>query len=189
MATAPMLSLKWNDAQLRGKFREIAAQAPVAAARALNKSLTTARAVMARNISSDVGLKVGVVKEQIRTEAATKDTLTARLTVSGARMPLIDFHARGPEPSRGRGRGVTARLKGGKGRYPHAFIATMRSGHRGVFQRVRRSRLPITELHGPSLPMVFQKHIPAGLEAGHTALAKNLQSELNFELRRIASQR
>lgn len=186
---APFLALKWNTTHLRGKFARVAAQAPQAAARALNKSLTTARAVMARNVSGDVGLKVGVVKDKIRTEAATKDSLVARLTISGARIPLIDFNARGPVPSRGRGRGVTTRMRGGKGRYPHAFIATMSSGHTGVFQRVRRSRLPITELHGPSLPFVFAKHIPAGLAAGHTALAKNLASELNFELRRIAAQR
>lgn len=41
--------------------------------------------------------------------------------------------------------GVSVR---GRGSYPHAFLAGMESGHRGVMMRVGKSRLPIRELFG-----------------------------------------
>jgi len=166
---------------------------PSAVSRALNRAGTTTRAVMARAISKDLGLKVSTVREQLRIEKATPEHLVVRISVTGKRLPLIDFKARGPEPSRGRGRGVTARLPGGAGRYPQAFIARVGAGgHRGVFIRAaqgasqRRSRgawspnLPIKELHGPSLPKVFEKVTPEGLEAGQASFVTNLKSELRF---------
>jgi hypothetical protein len=92
---------------------------------------------------------------------------------------------------------VTARLPTGLGKYPQAFIATMRSGHRGVFMRVgassrrsagaRSANLPITELHGPSIPLVFGKHLAAGLARGEAQLRKNLVHELRFALQESAA--
>jgi hypothetical protein len=157
---------------------------PVAIARALNRAGTSTRAVMARAISKDTGLPVNTVRGKLHLDKATPHHLVVRISVTGKRLPLINFKARGPEPSRGRGRGVTARLPGGAGRYPHAFIATMATGHKGVFQRQSRGpgsrRLPIRQLYGPSLPKVFEKVTPEGLAAGEAALVKNLVSELRF---------
>lgn len=172
--------------------------APQGIARALNRAATTARAVMAREVATDLGIRVSKVKDQITIESARSDmsSPTVRIVVTGTRIKLIEFNAKGPVPSRGRGRGVTARLPGGKGRYPNAFIATMRSGHVGVFQRVphatrhgaapHRPQLPIYELRGPSMPHVFAKHMEAGLTAGQEAVRKNLERELSFALRQSA---
>lgn len=166
---------------------------PLAEMRALNRAGTTMRAVMARGISKNVGLPVATVRAQLRLEPAAKDKPVVRLTVSGRRLPLIEFNAKGPWPSRGRGRGVTARLLGGAGRYPNAFIAYVGSGrHKGVFIRganlVRTSRgawgknLPIKELRGPSLPRVFEVVSPEAQAAGQASLTKNLSHELRFAL-------
>jgi hypothetical protein len=155
---------------------------PNAIMRALNRAGTSTRAVMASLSAKDLGLPVGTVREQMPIQKATPTRLLVRISTTGKRIPLIDFKARGPEPSRGKGRGVTARLPGGKGRYPHAFIAVMRSGHRGVFQRTGRARLPVVELKGPSLPRVFDKFAPQGLARGEEALRKNLAHELRFAL-------
>lgn len=43
--------------------------------------------------------------------------------------------------------GVTVRSRGS---YKHAFIATVGSGHEGVFEREGKARLPINELFGPN---------------------------------------
>jgi hypothetical protein len=169
---------------------------PNAIARALNRSIGSASTIMSREMAGDLGLKVGDVKTEMRVKEARPDDLVARLSVSGKRIPLIKFGAKGPEPSRGRGRGVTARLSGGRNRYPNAFIATVGSGHRGVFIRkaslLRKSpgawgkNLPITELRGPSLPHVFRKFLPIGLARGQEQLAKNLAHELSFAARSAA---
>ena len=178
-----MIGMRFDTSSAEAAFQRLEDRAPQAIARALNRAITSARVVMRRAMATDLGLKQGAVDKQFFVLNARPDKLKASLEVRGKRIPLIEFGARGPEPSRGKGRGVTARLPGGKGRYPHAFIATMRSGHRGVFQRVRGTRLPIVELRGPSLPRVFRKYQAAGLQRGEEALRTNLEHELQFAMR------
>lgn len=166
---------------------------PVAQMRALNRAITSANVVMVRTIAGDLGVKQGAVRERIRVEQATPERLRSRLYANAKRIPLIDFGAKGPEPSRGKGRGVTVRTASGRRTIPGAFIATMGSGHRGVFQRVagasgrrgpapKRSQLPIRELFGPSIWKVFKKFEAVGIARGREALIKNLQSEFRFAL-------
>lgn len=167
--------------ELRRDLEALGAQGPIVAARAVNRAATSGRAAMAQAIRADAGLSSQAVKDAIRIEKATKSRPKAVVEVAGRRIPLIAFQARGPEPSRGRGRGVSYRLPGGRGRVPDAFIATMRSGHRGVFKRRQGAkRLPVTELHGPSIPHVFEKRFAVFLDAADKALVKNLASEISF---------
>lgn len=187
---AAAFSVKFNTAQIDKAIQALGAQAPKAIARAINRSVVTTRAVLARDISGDTGLKVSAVKEQLKVTDAQPDRLIAQIRVSGKPIPLIDFKARQTRT------GVTARLPGTK-RYQGAFIARMKSGHRGVFKRVpngkrrgpkpHRSQLPIYELHGPSLPKVFTKFTPSALKAGEESLQKNLAHELSFALKQSAT--
>lgn len=184
----PSFAVRLHSASTEKALDRLKERAPYVCARALNRSITSGRVVMTKAIAQDLGLQQQVVREELVIGEAKPTKLTATLTVRGKRIPLIDFRARGPEPSRGRGRGVTARLPGGAGRYPHAFIATMRSGHRGVFQRTGAAkRLPIHELRGPSLPFVFDKYIPLGLERCEAVLYKNLEHEFAFAMRAAAA--
>jgi hypothetical protein len=107
-----------------------------------------------------------------------------QLEITGNRIPLIDFAARGPEPSRGRGRGVSYRLPGGRSRDPHAFIATMPSGHRGVFKRTGKERNPIIQSHGPSLVNVFRNKLDFGAERAKAALEEQVRLVIAFALSR-----
>jgi hypothetical protein len=138
---------------------------------------------MVREVARDLGLRQGDVTDRISTRAALEthgDRMSAWIIATGARIPLFRFRARQTRS------GVTARLPGGAGQYPGAFIATMRSGHTGVFKRRASGRLPISELHGPSVPKVFEKFIPAGIARGHEQLIKNLVHELRFALSQSA---
>ena len=172
---------------------KLRAKAPVAQMRALNRAIASANVAMVRVIAGDIGVKQGTVRERIRIELATPERLRARLYANAKRIPLIDLGAKGPEPSRGRGRGVTVKGAGGRRTIPNAFIATMNSGHRGVYERVagasgrrgpapKRSQLPIRELFGPSIWKVFTKYEDVGLARGREQLIKNLQSEFRFAL-------
>lgn len=162
---------------LRKKF-------PQAIKRALKRAGTSGRAEMVRQIAADTGLPQTRIRSEIK--IITVGDTAVQLEVAGTRVPLIDFKAKGPEPSRGRGGGVSYRLPGGQGRAPHAFIATMKSGHRGVFQRRAggTDRLPINELFGPSLVHVFDKYLPQGAERAQESLVTNLRSEIAFALSR-----
>lgn len=168
-------------------FRPAALVLPYAIARGINRSAGSAQTVAVRELSRDLGARAKDVRDNLRLKPARAQDLSATLTATGRRIPLISFHARGPEPSRGRGRGVTYRIRGGPQRLPHAFIATMRSGHRGVFRRAEVRRLPIIELFGPSIPLVFARRAIRNAILGRYAevLPGNLKHEIEFELRRL----
>jgi len=178
--------LTLNTKQTERALDNLRLQAPIAIARALNKSIASGKTLMVRLVAQDMGVKQADIRDKVIVVPATHDHQTAALKASAKRIPLIDFNARGPEPSRGRGRGVTARMPGGAGRYPNAFIAEMKSGHRGVFMRRDTRRLPIRELFGPSIAHVFVKHVEIGLARAREQLVKNLQSELRFVMRQAA---
>jgi hypothetical protein len=180
-------TLTLNTQSTARAFARLKSASTIAIPRALNKSIASGKTLGVRLIAEDMGLRQADVRDRIGLKQATPDNHVASLSASFKRVPLIDFNATGPEPSFGKGRGVRARFPGGAGRYPRAFIATMKSGHRGVFERTGASnRLPIHELFGPSLAFVFVKHRPEMQARALEQLAKNLQHELRFALTQAA---
>lgn len=164
---------------------------PSVLARAMAKTAVSARQTMVEAISADTGLAQAKVRENVRIIKSGADG--AQVEAKGKRIPLIEFGARGPEPSRGKGRGVSYRNPGGRGVAPHAFIATMPGGHRGVFERSPdavhkrspkggRTMLGIRELKGPSIVNVFRKYLPDGAKRATESLKTNLQHEISFAL-------
>lgn len=187
-ATAPALfGLRYADTDLQRAIVALGDRSAKAVARALNRSAVSTRTVMQRLVRDDVKLKSRDVGDQMRVEKArpTQDGLQARVIISGARIPLFDFGARQTA------RGVSANTGGGRKVYKGSFIATMKSGHKGVFERKTRGkgskRLPIIEKFGPSLPHVFMKHIPAGLVAGEASMQKNLAHEISYALKQSST--
>lgn len=63
--------------------------------------------------------------------------------------PLINFGARKAA------RGVRHKAYGRRQIAKGAFIATMPGGHKGVYRRTSKGRLPIKELYGPALSKVL----------------------------------
>ncbi len=161
-------------------FRGRAEKIPSALARAINRTIGSVRTVMVREIAGDIGLASKVVRDALSLREAVPDRPEATLGAKLKRTPLIAFGASGPEPSRGRGRGVSYKLSGSRDRIQSAFIATMPSGHRGVFIRKARARLGIRELFGPSIGHVFGKYRPAGLARAREVLVPNMRHELEW---------
>jgi hypothetical protein len=186
MATADF-RISLDTSQAREAYKKLKTNASKAIMRALNRTMENGQTVAVRETAQDLGLRQDDVRDAFTIERATPVNLRARLIARGARIPLIKFGATGPEPSRGKGGGVSYRLPGSRGRHPRAFIATMRSGHRGVFVRLRRSRLPIAELFGPSIPRAFTKQLPAIQARVAEMLPKNLDHEVQFALRESAA--
>lgn len=151
-----------------------------ATVRALNRAIKSGQSVMVKAIAGDTGLKQKDVREAISLREATLFKPEASLGATLKRIKLMQFGAKGPQPSRGRGHGVTYRLKGGRGRVENAFIATMQSGHVGVFKRAGTARLGITELKGPSIGQVFSKFRPTGVSRALEVFQKNFDHELQF---------
>ena len=156
-------------------------QTGIALLRATKRGTLAANTLAASLVAKDTGLLVRDVKSRIRVKAPTAQTMAGELRANLRRIPLIKFKAKGPEPSRGRGKGVTAGAKGRRTTIPSAFIATMSSGHRGVFKREGKARGPISQLYGPSVGHVFVKHESEIVARGE----EQLLGELNRLLDRI----
>lgn len=78
------------------------------------------------------------------------DAMLWRMDVKGTRVPVSAF------APRQRASGVSIAINQGKRKViKHAFIARMRSGHVGVWQRDGRGRLPIHELYTTRVADIF----------------------------------
>lgn len=183
---------------------EMAAQAPAIVSRSLNRAAGSGQAAMAKAITDDTGLAFKYSKRSIKLDKATRSRPVAALEINANRIPLIAFGARGPEPSKGKGRGVSYGLKGSRNRNPNAFIAKVASAaqreqgvsHKGVMMRTAKMwhprassrqsakgwslNLPIIELRGPSAAHVFEAHMDVFKAAAQESLVKNLAHEIAF---------
>lgn len=186
------IRLSIDTSRLRPDFADFGEASLVASVRGINRTLANVKTVMVRAIAKSLRLKQGAVRDRIRILEATRSRPVARMYADNAQIPVEQFNARGPLPSRGKGRGVTANTE--QRRYPHAFRARMESGHVGVFERVpgkfmrkqrpgRKPRQAIRELRTASVAAVFIKHAPVGQARADEQLPKNLESELRFALR------
>jgi len=155
----------------------------IGAARTLKRTATAAKTFMVRRVAKDMGLTQTPVNKAVTMRVRESDGVI-QIIATGSQIPLINFKARGPYPSRGKGRGVSYDVGQGRKTIPNAFIAVVGSGgHRGVFVRKRQSRLPIQERFGPSVAPVFANHLTEGHDYAQQALVKNATHELAFAIR------
>lgn len=150
-----MVEIKFDEAKLRNvqrMLRDIPRALPRVMSRAINKTATSAKTDIARRIAGQVSLKVSTIKKNITLRRATYRVWQAVLGIWTKRIPLINFSARQTAE------GISYSISKAEGRktIKSAFIATMSSGHTGVFKRTGPGRLPIIELKGPSVGEVFR---------------------------------
>ncbi len=137
---------------------------PTAAARALNKTASQARTEAARLIKARYHIGTRVISRAITLERrANRAQLTAVVAATGRPLPLLAFRARQTR------RGVSVEVtRGVRKLIRSAFIATLRSGHKGVFARggyaggrfiPQSARLPITELMTLGIPQGFSNRV------------------------------
>lgn len=128
-----------------------------AALRAGNDSLKRLRTESGRRVRAERKLKARTVRHhlhifQAHSKGPGGKTAAARwrLGVAGAPIPLYLYGARKTK------RGVSVNVSGKRKIVGGAFIATMKSGHTGVFKRQGKKRLPIEELFSSRVSDVFQ---------------------------------
>lgn len=152
----------------------------IALLRATKKGGEVAQTAGKRLIAKDMNLKSGAAKKAIELDPPNERTLVATLSASLKRIPLIDFKGtKGPEPSRGKGRGVTYNVGDGRSLLPSGFITTTKANRRGVYKRKTKAREPIRERFGPSIGRVFDLHRKEIATVGADAAEKELDRLLN----------
>lgn len=147
--------------------------------RAVNKTAAAAKTAASREIRAQgYNIKAAAISKSLLIHRATKHDLKAVISVTGKPIPLLAYGGRQV------GRGVSVQVKNGRKIIRGAFIATMPSGHQGVFVRVGKrhkkvmrnghvvwSGLPIKQLFGPSIPSAVAN------EAVQRALAQTIKQK------------
>jgi len=171
--------------------------------RSLNKTLTGVRTDASTEIRKVLNAKQAAVNETFSLNKATTKKMTASIVSTGKPLGLIDFVGTTQKL-----KGVSVLVtKGGKRKIiPGTFIATMKSGHKGVFWRdwhgmkkpknarikygalPRQYRLPISERFAPRVPDYLGDKGPIMervLTKAGDRLHTNIESELNYELSKL----
>ncbi len=109
-----------------------------AASRALNKTARWLRTFLSQEVASELSFKVSLVRPGIVVIGARQNTLRSEIGLSATSGVI-------KAKNLGKTQQNTTGVKAGKRQYDRAFLATMKSGHDGVFKRKGGARLPIRE--------------------------------------------
>jgi|SRR5215813_6444010 len=125
-----------------------------AASLALNDTAKAAQVQAVKLVAPLLELPSREIKQSIGLgpPASPSGRLEASVVGSGRPIKLIRFKARDTH-----GSGVVVRIGRRQETLRRAFIATMRTGHVGVFDRQGAARHPIRELYGPSVAGMFAR--------------------------------
>ena len=158
--------------------------------RALNKTIRPVATAGIRVMAKEMRVPQKAIRKHSHIRKATFQQKRATITMSGRRIPIMTFGARQTK------RGVTYKGRsGGRQLIPGAFIATMPSGHVGVFKRTGQfnrtrsgryagqRREAIGERFGPSPPHVFVR--PSVQKAMESTAAARWKKNLDHELNRV----
>lgn len=152
MAKASLISLEVN--QLKYAFlmlKDVKNGYQRAVRSAIDTTLTEARSTFYDAIKKNYALEKtkSREKEAIYVQSTRPNALYGYLRYSYRALPLINFKTR-PNTIRAMGevrKAISTEVRrGNKTKWRHSFIAKMKSGHVGIFERVGKARYPITQL-------------------------------------------
>ncbi len=156
---------------------------PQAQVNAINRSLEAGRAEAVRSITKEYIIRTGDVRKAINIKKAILNKPTGAISSVGSPIALSKFNVSAGKP--GKKAVLTAQVKRSGSRKPikKAFIATANSGHVGVYIRAGKARLPLVQLHGPSIPqMMGAENVIKKIEA---RAAEILDSRMEHEISRV----
>lgn len=171
-----------------------------AASNAINRAVMTARTEASKKIREMYYINQKAIYATMTVIKASPSNPVARIKSKSGPIPLIKFKVKPTSPyekqgsettrvqkraaKKRRGSPVIARVKkGGGGEISHAFIAKMKSGHVGVFEREGKTRKPMDQLYGPSITqMLGNPSVIQYIEA--QSLAK-LDERITHEIKRV----
>lgn len=157
--------------RVKDQLRDFPRALPRVMKTGINKTARKGRTRVVRKLAENIKIKQAQIRKRVIPTWATLHKWQAILAISGRRIPLMHFGARQTK------KGVTYMInkKTGRKLLPGAFIAEMPSGHKGVFKRKGKARLPIAEEYGPDLGEVFE---------GAAAVAGTIMQETQQDLAR-----
>lgn len=146
-------------------------QVRLAAVRALNKTALWLKLQAAKEISEEKQIKLTVIRKKLRIVKARAGSLEVLIK---ANLYAVKAHLLGNMKQTRTG------TKVGKHQFIGAFIATMPTGHRGIFNRKGRTALPIQEVKLPLEPEASKIIEELVIHEVEEVFEKFLRRELDF---------
>jgi hypothetical protein len=156
--------------------------------RAAKRAADTAKAESVRQLTSEYTLPASEIRETIATRNIGSDKLGAVMDISSGPFALPKFKGVTPKevmpPAKGP---VHAQIKkGGGATLKQAFIAKMKSGHVGVYERQGEKPFPIDQKFGPSTPSMFGRENDTEINKAVRKLAgETFDKRVQHELERL----
>ena len=127
---------------------------------AINRGLSHTKTQAFKQVKKVYAVKQSALNEATKTRAqkASTGNLAGYISFSGVKIPLYKFQVTPKEP--GTKKKVRAGvMKGGGETFDSAFIAKMKSGHIGIFERITSKRFPIEEKMGLSAAQMVKNEV------------------------------
>jgi hypothetical protein len=148
-----------NDATVKRFVRECPERFTDIMETAINRAAADIRRTIKRDVPNKWGVNRDEMKDfKMKRAMRSHGELIARAILRGKNVPLFKFQSVSPRSVMGgvtKG-GVSVMLAGQQHRFSHAFVAKMKSGHTGIFERMGKKTASgqerITELTTVSVP-------------------------------------
>lgn len=151
---------------------------------AINRGLSHTKTQAFRQVKKVYAVKQAALNETTTTRIrkASTGNLAGAVSFSSVKIPLYQFRVTPKEPRKGQK--VRAGVMKGSGEtFDHAFLAKMRSGHIGIFERLTSKRLPIEEIMGLSASQMVQNQVI--MDQLTEEAQKKVDERLEHEIERI----
>ncbi len=153
----------------------------------INRALDTVRVETGRQIREvyAIAQKDLRAESNIRMKKASAGDLVGEIAFSGGTIPLYRFNVtpKQPTPTQRTKVKAAALKSSSQTEFEDAFIARMKSGHIGMFERETRKHFPIQEFPGPSIKAMVENAAVIG--EVEKAANETIEKRINHEMSRI----
>lgn len=169
---------------LQERLRDVPQKIPIVTARAINRSTSSAKTQAGRTVRETYAIKQKDITSTMKIKKAYPSDLTAEIKSKGSALELMKFKVRANKPLPSRGKYVMVSVKKGSSKIINgSFMTSMGNGHKNVFTRVSKKRLPIRGHFGPSAPQMLGNDTVVQSVEGKAMEA--LETRLEHEISRV----
>lgn len=186
-----------NIDEIERRLGNLKKKAPNVIANAINRTVTNIKKNMASETSKKYNITSTDVKKTISISRASRSNLIGKTVSKSSPIVLSKFKVSPNSPvkygNKGKRTPKVYKVSVRKGKAdkkldadPKAFIAIMKSGHKGLFVRTTDNSLPIKQLYGPSVPQMIKNEdsMKKIEEEAQSTLNKRIDAEINNLLRK-----
>jgi hypothetical protein len=177
---------KYSDIMKKCSFLANESEINKAINRAAKRAADTAKAETVRQLTSEYTLPASEIRGTIFTRNIKGDKIGAVMDISSSPFSLPKFKGVIPKEAMPPAKGpVKVQVKKGGGTtFKQAFIAKMKSGHIGVYEREGEKSFPIDEKFGPSTTGMFKANETVN-EAVLKLAGETFEKRVQHELERL----